>query len=215
MPLTSREILSLAPVVPVIMISDIEHAVPLAKALKAGGVPVLEVTLRTPEGLEAIRRIKAEVDGVVVGAGTITNATELEKAIEAGSEFIITPGLTPELRKEGAACGLPFMPGVATVSEMMCCLEQGLDTLKFFPAEANGGAKALKAFAGPFPDVGFCPTGGIGLKNMAEYLALPSVLSVGGSWIAPDDLMALNDWQSITNLAKEACDKVAQLRQQA
>lgn len=209
---TSRDILKQAPVVPVITIHDIDTAVPLANALIAGGIPVLEVTLRTPQGLEAISLIKAEVEGAVVGAGTITNTVGLQQAIDAGSEFIITPGLTDSLLAAGVACGVPFMPGTATVSDVMRCLEAGIDVMKFFPAEANGGAKALKAFAGPFAGVSFCPTGGIGLGNMADYLALPSVLSVGGSWICPDDLIAKGEWQAITDLAAEACEAVNQIK---
>lgn len=213
MSLTSQQILKMTPVVPVITIQNEEDAVPLAQALVKGGIPVLEVTLRTPFGLSAISRIKQEVPNAVVGAGTITSLAELEKAVAAGSQFIITPGLTDRLLDAGVATGLPFMPGIATVSEMMNCLEKGLDTLKFFPAEANGGAKALKAFGGPFSGVSFCPTGGIGPGNIAEYLALPSVLSVGGSWIVPDAMVAEGNWKGITQLAREACDLVSTIRQ--
>lgn len=207
----ARLILARAPVVPVITINDIATAVPLAQALVAGGIPVLEVTLRTEHGLDAIRQIRAEVEGAIVGAGTVLSIGDLDAALDAGSEFIITPGLTDTLLRAGASCGVPFMPGVATVSEMMRCLEQGLDTLKFFPAEASGGASALKAFSGPFPEVAFCPTGGIGLNNIGDYLKLPSVLSVGGSWLAPDKLIASGDWAGITRLAREACELVASL----
>lgn len=212
---SSREILQLAPVVPVITIRNVKHAVPLAKALIAGGIPVLEVTLRTPQGLDSIRAIKAEVEGAVVGAGTVLNEKDLDAALEAGSEFVITPGLTDNLLRAGVRCGVSFMPGVATISELMCCMEAGLDTVKFFPAEASGGAKTLKAFGGPFPDIRFCPTGGIGLNNIADYLALKSVLSVGGSWIAADDLIAAEDWASITRLASEATARVASIRASA
>ncbi|MBR9912249.1 MAG: bifunctional 4-hydroxy-2-oxoglutarate aldolase/2-dehydro-3-deoxy-phosphogluconate aldolase [Gammaproteobacteria bacterium] len=209
---TSREILKLAPVVPVITIRDIKDAVPLAKALVAGGIPVLEVTLRTPQGLEAIRLMKQEVEGAVVGAGTIVNERDLDNAVEAGSEFIITPGLTDNLLRAGMKCGVTFLPGIATISDLMRCMEHGLDTLKFFPAEAAGGAKTLKAFSGPFPDIRFCPTGGIGLNNIADYLAVSSVLSVGGSWLTPDNLINAGDWAGITRLAKEATEKVASIR---
>lgn len=212
MSLTSRQILKMTPVVPVITIHKEEDAIPLARALVKGGIPVLEITLRTPHGLAAIAQVRQEVPEAVVGAGTITSRSELDQAVAAGSQFIITPGLTDNLLAAGVDTGLPFMPGIATVSEMMRCLENGLDTLKFFPAEANGGAKALKAFGGPFPQVSFCPTGGIGPKNIAEYLALSSVLSVGGSWIVPDALVAEGNWEAITQLAKEACDLVASLR---
>ncbi|MGV6806735.1 MAG: bifunctional 4-hydroxy-2-oxoglutarate aldolase/2-dehydro-3-deoxy-phosphogluconate aldolase [bacterium] len=209
---TSREILALTPVVPVLVIDDLEAAVPLARALLNGGISVLEVTLRTPQGLEAIRRIKAEVSGAVVGAGTVLSRHDLDGAIAAGSEFVITPGLTDNLLRAGADCGVPFMPGVATVSEMMNCLEQGLDTLKFFPAEASGGAAALKAFSGPFPEVSFCPTGGIGPANIRGYLQLPCVASVGGSWMAPEAIIAKGDWEGITRLANEAVQLVTQIR---
>lgn len=212
MALSSQQILQMAPVVPVIVINDISEAVPLARALIKGGIPVLEVTLRTPQGLEAIRRIKAEVEGAVVGAGTVTTSRQLDEALKAGSEFIITPGLTPRLLDAGVSCGVPFMPGIATVGEMMSCLEKGLDTLKFFPAEANGGAPALKAISGPFPDVSFCPTGGIGPHNLADYLALASVMSVGGSWLTPEKLLSAGNWDGITDLAIEACQLVERLR---
>lgn len=208
----ARQILKQAPVVPVITINKLESAVPLAKALMAGGIPVLEVTLRTAHGLEAIRLIKEQVPDAIVGAGTVLNETDLANAVAAGSEFIITPGLTDSLLQAGVNCGVPFMPGIATVSDLMRCREKGLDTLKFFPAEANGGAKALKAFAGPFADMAFCPTGGIGLNNLESYLALPSVLSVGGSWIVPDKLIDQGDWDGITTLAREACDLVQKIR---
>ena len=208
----AQAILKKAPVVPVITINDPGHAVPLAEALIAGGIPVLEVTLRTEAGLESIRRIKNEVDGAIVGAGTVLGEADLDNALQAGSEFIITPGLTDALLQAGASCGVPFMPGIATVSEMMRCREKGLKTLKFFPAEANGGAKALAAFSGPFPDMRFCPTGGIGLANLADYIALPAVLSVGGTWVAPEKLIANQQWDAITQLAREAATLVSQLR---
>ena len=202
--MNAREILAMAPVLPVIVINDVNDAVPLAQALLEGGLPVLEITLRTASGLEAIRRISNEVEGAVVGAGTVLNTRDLDQCLAAGSEFVITPGLTEPLLQAGVHCGVPFMPGVATVSELMTCLEQGLDTLKFFPAEASGGASALQAFAGPFPQLRFCPTGGISLNNMASYLALETVLSVGGSWIANANAIKAGDWCTITRLAREA-----------
>ena len=213
MPYSSREILGMTPVVPVIVITDLGQAVPLANALIEGGIKVLEVTLRTPEGLQAITQIKEQVEGAVVGAGTIVNESDLEQALEAGSEFIITPGLTDSLLRKGSDCGVPFMPGIATVSEMMRCLDHGLNTLKFFPAEANGGAPALKAISGPFPDVRFCPTGGINQENLKSYLSLPSVLSVGGSWMVPQALIEKGDWAGITQLATEAGELVAAIRE--
>ena len=208
----AREILRKGPIIPVITIADAEDAIPLAQALLAGGLPVLEITLRTPAGLESIRRISHEVDGAVVGAGTVQSTADLEQALLSGSQFIITPGSTDRLLRAGASCGVPFMPGIATVSEMMRCLEAGLDTLKFFPAEASGGARTLKAFSGPFPDVKFCPTGGISTDNLADYLALPSVLSVGGSWVAPEKLIAEQQWARITELAREAVSLVTDIR---
>ena len=203
---TPEEIFSRAPVIPVITINDLNDAVPLAFALKEGGLPVLEITLRTPQGLEAIRRVVDDVDDVVVGAGTVLNTEDLARAIDAGSEFIITPGITPALLEKGVNCGLPFMPGIATVSEAMLCRDAGLNALKFFPAEASGGAQALKAFAGPLPGMGFCPTGGIGPVNLADYLRLSSVKTVGGSWMIPADLLAAKNWSEITALAKNACE---------
>ncbi|MGD9662431.1 MAG: bifunctional 4-hydroxy-2-oxoglutarate aldolase/2-dehydro-3-deoxy-phosphogluconate aldolase [Porticoccaceae bacterium] len=205
-------ILRQTPVVPVIRIEDVKTAVPLAQALVAGGITVLEVTLRTACGLEAISRIRGEVEGAIVGAGTVLNGFDLDNALDAGSEFIITPGLTSSLLKAGATCGVPFIPGVATASELMSCVDAGLNTLKFFPAEASGGVKTLKAFGGPFPDVHFCPTGGISPANLADYLAVPSVLTVGGSWLAPDNLIASNKWAEISRLAEETCALAAKIK---
>jgi len=212
MTITLADILDRAPVIPVITINDPATAVPLARALLDGGISVLEITLRTVHGLDAIRRIRGEVAGAVVGAGTVLDERDMNNAIAVGSEFIISPGITPSLLAAGTACGVPFMPGIATVSELMCCLEKGLHTMKFFPAEAAGGVKTLKAFAGPFPSAGFCPTGGIGLDNLGEYLALRSVKSIGGSWIAPSALVDSGDWSEITRLAREATERVAELR---
>jgi len=209
---TAQQLFAMAPVIPVITIDDIDRAVPLARALVDGGLPVLEITLRTELGLEAIALIKREVENAVVGAGTILNQIDLDKALAAGSEFIITPGLTPELLKAGALCGVPFMPGIATVSELMCCLDAGLTDLKFFPAEASGGAKTLKAFGGPFPQVSFCPTGGVSPDNLASYLQVSAVKTVGGSWMTPTNLVAEGDWDGISALAREACELVASVR---
>ena len=212
---TAEQIFSRAPVIPVITIDDPDTAVPLARALVKGGLPVLEITLRTAQGLDAIRRVRDEVDDAVVGAGTVLNQRDLERALAAGSEFVITPGLTPELLRAGAACGVPFMPGIATVSEMMCCLDAGLTALKFFPAESSGGARALRAFSGPFPQVSVCPTGGIGPDNLTAYLAVPSVRTIGGSWMTPRSSVAAGDWEGITALAREACDLVGSIRSRA
>ncbi|QIQ21112.1 bifunctional 4-hydroxy-2-oxoglutarate aldolase/2-dehydro-3-deoxy-phosphogluconate aldolase [Zophobihabitans entericus] len=203
---SAEEVLSLGPVVPVIVIEKIEDAVPLAKALMAGGVKVLEVTLRTACGLDAIKKIIKEVPGAVVGAGTVTSVEQLKEVTAAGVEFIITPGLTPSILKAAVEGTVPVIPGVATIGELMTAKEAGLTAFKFFPAEINGGIAALKAFAGPIPDAKFCPTGGISPKNYRDYLALKNVLCVGGSWFVPTDLIAKGDFAGITKLAKEAVE---------
>lgn len=198
------EILRAGPVVPVMVIERLEHAVPLARALAAGGIRVLEVTLRTPVALEAIRAIAREVPGTIVGAGTVTRGEELEAVVAAGGVFAISPGLTPELLDAANRGPVPLIPGVATVSELMTGLAGGYDHFKFFPAEAAGGVRMLRSIAGPFPGVTFCPTGGITLANYREYLALPNVACVGGSWVAPQAAMEAGDWARITTLAREA-----------
>jgi 2-dehydro-3-deoxyphosphogluconate aldolase / (4S)-4-hydroxy-2-oxoglutarate aldolase len=171
-----------SPVIPVLVIEDAAHARPIAEALVAGGLKVLEVTLRTPAALDAIREMK-QVDGAIVGAGTVLNEEQLERAIDAGSEFIVSPGLTKKLGKAAVKSGVPFLPGVANSADIMTGLDLGLDRFKFFPAEASGGLKALKAFAAVFGDVRFCPTGGITAETAPAWLAEPSVLCVGGSWL--------------------------------
>lgn len=203
---SAEEVLSLGPVVPVIVIEDIKDAVPLAKALIAGGVKVLEVTLRTACGLEAIKKIMTEVPEAVVGAGTVTSVEQLKEVTKAGVEFIITPGLTPSILKAAVEGSVPVIPGVATISELMTAKEAGLTAFKFFPAEINGGTAALKAFSGPIPDAKFCPTGGINLKNYRDYLALKNVICVGGSWFVPTDFIREGNFSGITKLAKEAVE---------
>ena len=193
----------LAPVIPVIVVKDVAHAVPLARALVAGGLPVLEVTLRTPVALDVIRAMTG-VAGGVVGAGTLLNPADVRAAREAGARFGVSPGITDELLAACEAEELPLLGGVATVSEAMRMLARGYDVCKFFPAEANGGAPALKAFAGPLPQMKFCPTGGVSTKNVADYLALPNVLCVGGSWPADPALMAAGRWNEVERLASEA-----------
>lgn len=178
------EIMQLCPVIPVLVIDEVDHAVPLAEALVAGGLRVLEVTLRTPVALEAIRAMK-QVSGAVVGAGTVLNPEQLDHALAAGSEFIVSPGLTGPLGRAAVDSGAPFLPGVATSGEIMRGLDLGLTHFKFFPAMAAGGIPALKAIGGPFADVRFCPTGGITEATAPDWLALDQVLCVGGSWIAP------------------------------
>lgn len=174
----------MAPVIPVLVIEDVAHAAPVARALVAGGLPVLEVTLRTPCAIEAIGEMK-QVDGAVVGAGTVLNPRDLDAALNAGSEFIVSPGLTDPLGKAALASGMPFLPGTASASDVMRGLDLGLNRFKFFPAEAAGGIAALKAIAAPFGEARFCPTGGITLKSAPDWLALDAVLCVGGSWIVP------------------------------
>lgn len=179
-----EQIMRSAPVIPVLVIEDVAHAVPIAQALVAGGLPVLEVTLRTASALEVIREMKS-VPGAIVGAGTVLNEHALDDAIEAGAEYVISPGLTESLAKAAIASGVPFLPGVSTSSDIMRGLDLGLDRFKFFPAEANGGIPALKAIAAPFGSVRFCPTGGITQATAPDWLALDAVLCVGGSWLVP------------------------------
>jgi 2-dehydro-3-deoxyphosphogluconate aldolase/(4S)-4-hydroxy-2-oxoglutarate aldolase len=193
-----------AVVIPVLTIERIEHAVPLARALVAGGVRVLEVTLRTPVAVDAARAIIAEVPDAVVGIGTILNGEDLARARALGAVFGISPGATPELLKAAAASDLPFAPGIATASELMGALAAGFDLVKFFPAEQSGGIKALRALAGPFPNASFCPTGGIGEANAASWLAEPNVLCVGGSWLCPAADVRSGNWAGITAMCERA-----------
>ena len=198
------EIMRTSPVIPVLVVDDAGHAGPLARALSAGGLKVLEVTLRTPAALDAIRRMVAEAPDAIVGAGTVLNADDLKRAVDAGARFIVSPGLTPGLARAAEAAGVPLLAGVATCGEIMGGLDLGLDHFKFFPAENVGGAAALKSIAGPLGQVRFCPTGGITPQNAPAYLALPNVLCVGGSWVAPKDAVAAGDWTRIETLAREA-----------
>lgn len=202
--LTPREILSAGAVIPVMAIDDLASCVDLAHALVAGGIPTLEITLRTDVGLEAIRRIAKEVPNAIVGAGTVTNPEQLKAVEDAGAVFAISPGLHETLAKASHKSGIPLIPGVATPGEVQLALEHGIDTLKLFPAEVVGGQAMLKALYGPYPHVRFCPTGGISLQTAPEYLALPNVLCVGGSWLTPKEAVAKRDWDTITRLAKEA-----------
>jgi 2-dehydro-3-deoxyphosphogluconate aldolase/(4S)-4-hydroxy-2-oxoglutarate aldolase len=194
---------ALAPVIPVLVIDDAGLAKALAQALVAGGLPALEVTLRTPAALDAIREM-AQVQGGVVGAGTLLTTKDVENAKAAGATFGVSPGATDRLLDACEANDLPLLAGVATASEAMALLERGYTVAKFFPAEINGGAAALKAIGAPLPQVRFCPTGGVSLKNAADYLTLSNVLCVGGSWVAPADKVAEGDWAAITALAAEA-----------
>jgi 2-dehydro-3-deoxyphosphogluconate aldolase/(4S)-4-hydroxy-2-oxoglutarate aldolase len=193
-----------ATVIPVLTIERLEHAVPLAKALVAGGVRVLEVTLRTSVAVDAAKAIIAEVPDAIVGIGTILNADDLARAKALGAQFGISPGATPDLLKAAAASDLPFAPGIATASELMAALAVGFDLVKFFPAEQSGGIKALRALAGPFPNAKFCPTGGIGEANAASWLAEPNVLCVGGSWLCPAADIRSGNWAGITAMCDRA-----------
>ncbi|THF48654.1 2-dehydro-3-deoxy-phosphogluconate aldolase [Allorhizobium terrae] len=198
-------VLKLQPVVPVLIIDDVADAVPLAKALVAGGLKAIEITMRTSAALEAVKRVAGEVEGAVVGAGTILNAAHYEAAVAAGSQFIVSPGTTAEVLAAANASDIPLLPGAATASEVMNLREKGYEVLKFFPAEQAGGAAYLKSLSSPLAGTLFCPTGGISLKNAMDYLNLPNVVCVGGSWVAPKDLVAAGDWAGITKLASEAC----------
>lgn len=197
------------PVMPVLAVSRVEDAQPLARALKAGGLKVLEVTLRTSAAIDVIAEMK-KVDGIIVGAGTVTRVEQLKQLEAIGADFAISPGATPRLLEAGKQTSMPFLPAIASVSEMMQGLEMGYEHFKFFPAAASGGVSALKAFAGPFPDVQFCPTGGISVKDFTQYLALPNVVCVGGSWVVPADALNQGDWDRIEQLAREACELAGQ-----
>lgn len=194
----------LAPVIPVVVIEDARAAVPMARALVAGGVPAIEVTLRTAAALEAVRAIAGEVEGAVVGVGTVLTQADLLAAYEAGARFAVSPGATARLLDAAEDIPLPLLPGAATASEAMALLERGYRHLKFFPAVPAGGARLLAAWAGPLPQLRFCPTGGISAASAADFLALPNVLCVGGSWLTPADRLAAGDWAGIEQLARAA-----------
>lgn len=199
----AREICQLAPIVPVLVVHDVAHARPLAEALVRGGLPALEVTLRTPVALDVIREM-AKVEGGVVGAGTLLTPADVRAAKDAGAKFGVSPGATDVLLDACEAENLPTLPGAATSSEAMRLLERGYDMLKFFPAEANGGAPALKAIGAPIPQISFCPTGGVSPANATDYLSLSNVVCAGGSWVAPSDLVNAGDWDAIEELARAA-----------
>ncbi|MEU0017150.1 bifunctional 4-hydroxy-2-oxoglutarate aldolase/2-dehydro-3-deoxy-phosphogluconate aldolase [Streptomyces rochei] len=197
-------VLDLAPVVPVVVVDDLADAVPLARALVAGGLPAIEVTLRTPVALDAIRAIAAEVPDAVVGAGTVVTAEQVAEVVAAGARFLVSPGWTDALLTAMRDSGVPFLPGVSTTSEVVALLERGVREMKFFPAEAAGGTAYLKALVAPLPQARFCPTGGIGPASAPRYLALPNVGCVGGSWMLPKDAVADRDWGRVEALAREA-----------
>ncbi|MFG1666399.1 bifunctional 4-hydroxy-2-oxoglutarate aldolase/2-dehydro-3-deoxy-phosphogluconate aldolase [Streptomyces sp. Y7] len=197
-------VLDLAPVVPVVVVDDPSDAVPLARALVAGGLPAIEVTLRTPAALEAIGAIADAVPDAVVGAGTVITPEQVTRAVEAGAGFLVSPGWTDLLLEAMRASGVPYLPGVSTTSEVVALLERGVREMKFFPAEAAGGTAYLKSLNGPLPQARFCPTGGIGPATAPDYLALPNVGCVGGSWMLPADAIAARDWERVKALAREA-----------
>ncbi len=202
--LTSLAVMEDAPVIPVIVLHDLAHAVPLARALVAGGIRMLEITLRTPIALEAMRLISHEVPEAVVGAGTVCSATDAQAAQDAGAQFAVSPGYTSEIGRVCREIGLPLLPGVATASEIMHAQDGGYTELKFFPAAQAGGVAMLRALAGPFAQTRFCPTGGISIQNAPEYLALPNVICVGGSWLIPAEALAQGDFARIEALAHHA-----------
>lgn len=199
-----KDLFAMGPVVPVLVIKKVEDALPIAEALLEGGIKVLEVTLRTPAALDVINEIATKLPEAVVGSGTVTNRELLQRSVDAGSKFAISPGLTKDLLQAGNEGNTALIPGISSISELMDAIDYGYDHVKFFPAEASGGAKAIQSIGGPFPDIKFCPTGGINLNNIKNYLALPNVACCGGSWLVSDTIVEQKDWSSITRLAKEA-----------
>lgn len=200
---TALQVMQDAPVIPVIVLNDVAHAVPMARALVAGGIRMLEVTLRTPQALACIEAIARDVPEAVVGAGTVRSKADAQAAARAGARFAVSPGYTSTVGQACRDAGLTLLPGVATGSEIMVAQEDGFTELKFFPAMQAGGPAMLKAWSGPFFDVKFCPTGGVSLQNAREFLALPNVVCVGGSWLVPGDAVAKGDWQAVTQLARD------------
>ena len=206
--LSALQVMQDAPVIPVIVLTDVGQAVQLARALVAGGIRMLEVTLRTPQALACIEAIARDVPDAVVGAGTVRSAADAQACAMAGARFVVSPGYTHAVGQACRDAGLPLLPGVATGSEIMMAQEDGLSELKFFPALQAGGTAMLKAWSGPFENVRFCPTGGVSVANAAEFLALPNVVCVGGSWLTPADVVARGDWAQVTALAQQACELV-------
>ena len=202
--LSPKDIFAMGPIVPVLVIKDVADALPIAEALIAANIKVLEVTLRTPAALDVISIIAKELPDAIVGAGTVTNRAMLQQCQDAGAKFAISPGLTKDLLQAGQEGNIALIPGISSISELMDGIDYGYDHLKFFPAEASGGIKAIQSIGGPFPDIKFCPTGGININNIRDYLALPNVACCGGSWLVPDDVVANKDWSKITELALQA-----------
>ncbi|MFI8928108.1 bifunctional 4-hydroxy-2-oxoglutarate aldolase/2-dehydro-3-deoxy-phosphogluconate aldolase [Streptomyces sp. NPDC053474] len=203
-PAAQASVLDLAPVIPVVVVDTVDAAVPLARALVAGGLPAIEVTLRTPVALDAIRAIAAEVPDAVVGAGTVLSADQVKASVDAGARFLVSPGWTDALLEAMKGAGVPFLPGVSTTSEVVALLERGVREMKFFPAEAAGGTAYLKSLAGPLPQARFCPTGGVSAASARSYLRLANVGCVGGSWMLPAEAVAAGDWALVESLAREA-----------
>lgn len=203
-----RDLFAMGPIVPVLVIKDVKDALPIAEALLAADIKVLEVTLRTPAALEVISTIAKHLPEAVVGAGTVTNRELLQRSSDAGAKFAISPGLTQDLLQAGKEGNTALIPGISSISELMDGIDCGYDHLKFFPAEASGGVKAIQSIGGPFPDIKFCPTGGINLNNVRDYLALPNVACCGGSWLVSDDIVKNSNWQEITRLAKQVLNHV-------
>lgn len=198
-----NELFNMGPIVPVLVINDVKDALPIAEALLAADVKVLEVTLRTASALDVISTIAKHLPEAVIGAGTVTNREQLQRSIDAGSRFALSPGSTADLLQAGKESNIALIPGISSTSELMSAVDAGYDHMKFFPAEASGGVKAIQSIGGPFPDVRFCPTGGINLNNVGNYLALPNVACCGGSWLVSDEIVNAKNWQEITRLAKE------------
>ena len=202
-------LLELSPVIPVVTVDDPDHAVPVARALLAGGIPVVELTLRTSRALEAVALVAAQVPEILVGAGTVLTRQQADGAVEAGAQFVVTPGASMHLLEHLTTLPVPALPGVATVSEVLTALDHGFTELKFFPAGPAGGPAYLAAVSAPVPEARFCPTGGVTADNLADYLALPNVPAVGGSWLTPGPVLAARDWAEVTALAKDAADRAA------
>lgn len=200
----SKDLFSMGPIVPVLVIENVEDALPIAEALLAAEIKVLEVTLRTPSAIDVIAKIAKELPEAIVGAGTVTNRELLQRSADAGAKFAISPGLTKDLLQAGNEGDIALIPGISSISELMDGIDLGYDHFKFFPAEASGGVKAIQSIGGPFPDIRFCPTGGINIDNVRNYLALKNVACCGGSWLVSDEIIANKDWNKITELAKQA-----------
>ncbi|WP_019027877.1 bifunctional 4-hydroxy-2-oxoglutarate aldolase/2-dehydro-3-deoxy-phosphogluconate aldolase [Colwellia piezophila] len=203
-----KDLFNMGPIVPVLVINKVEEALPIAEALLAAGVRVLEVTLRTPAALDVISIIAKELPEAIIGSGTVTNRQQLQQSYDAGAKFAISPGLTKDLLQAGNDGKIALIPGISSISDLMDGADHGYDHLKFFPAEASGGVNAIKAIGGPFPNIRFCPTGGININNIANYLALPNVVCCGGSWLVTSDIVENKNWSEITRLAKQVLAQV-------